>query len=45
MGHKSFSWGGALPESNRVSGPIGLTFDASGYLWVADDNESSCFDV
>ena len=41
LGHKSFNWGGAVTNPANATGfsnPIGLSFDTSGYLWVADES-------
>ena len=40
LGHKSFNWGGGVTNPANQTGfdsPMGLSFDTSGALWVADE--------
>ena len=40
LGHKSFTWSGSALNQTGFNSPIGLRFDTSGYLWVADEFNS-----
>jgi len=41
IGHKSFTWGGAVPaNATGFNYPAGLSFDTSGNLWVADESNN-----
>src|SRR5208337_3867855 len=40
LGQTVFTTGTAGTTANTLSAPFGITFDSSGDLWVADDNNN-----